>query len=221
MGIPRTFYKGLIVSCQAKPGSPLRNPQVMAAMAQAAEVGGAIGIRANGAEDIAAIRALVKLPIIGINKVVHDGYDVFITPTLESARQVAQAGAEIIALDGTLRPRPDGLTAKEALQLYKKELGLPVMADISTLEEGLAAAEQQNPQMILLDLGLPDIDGQTLVGYLRGIAGLAQVPIIAVTAWPEETARQMVTAYGCNGYISKPIDIRAFIDMVNAFFLVR
>jgi two-component system, cell cycle response regulator DivK len=90
-----------------------------------------------------------------------------------------------------------------------------------TAEQGLAEAERQHPQMILLDLGLPDFDGQTLVGYLRAVAGLEKVPIIAVTAWPEETARQMVTAYGCNGYISKPIDIRSFIDMVNSFFPVH
>jgi two-component system, cell cycle response regulator DivK len=89
-----------------------------------------------------------------------------------------------------------------------------------TAEEGLAEAERVAPQMILLDLGLPDIDGQTLVGYLRGVAGLDQVPIIVVTAWPEETARQMVTAYGCNGYISKPLDIRAFIQTINSFFPV-
>jgi N-acylglucosamine-6-phosphate 2-epimerase len=141
MGILRTLQKGLIVSCQAKPGSPLRNPQVMAAMAQAAEAGGAVGIRANGAQDIAAIYNSVKLPIIGINKVVHDGFDVLITPTLDAARQVVAAGADIIAMDATLRPRPDGLSVAQAIQLYKRELGVPIMADISTLEEGLAAAE--------------------------------------------------------------------------------
>jgi two-component system, cell cycle response regulator DivK len=91
----------------------------------------------------------------------------------------------------------------------------------ATAEAGLSLAEQEIPQLILLDLGLPDIDGQTLVGYLRDLPGLAEVPIIAVTAWPEETARMMVTAYGCNGYISKPIDIRAFIAMINAYFPER
>jgi CheY-like chemotaxis protein len=90
-----------------------------------------------------------------------------------------------------------------------------------TAEDGLAMAEQHQPQMILLDLGLPDIDGQTLIGYLRQVPGLASVPIIVVTAWPEETARLMVTAYGCEGYISKPIDVRAFIEAVNAYFPVR
>jgi two-component system cell cycle response regulator DivK len=87
-----------------------------------------------------------------------------------------------------------------------------------TAEEGLDKAEQHPPDLILLDLGLPDIDGQTLVGYLRMIPGLEQVPIIVVTAWPEETARMMVQAYGCNGYISKPIDVRSFIQMVDSYF---
>jgi DNA-binding response OmpR family regulator len=90
-----------------------------------------------------------------------------------------------------------------------------------TAEEGLAAAGARIPALVLLDLGLPDMDGQTLVGYLRGLPGMGKVPIIAVTAWPEETARMMVTAYGCNDYISKPIDVRAFLRMVGAFLPVH
>ena len=91
----------------------------------------------------------------------------------------------------------------------------------ATAEAGLAEAEQKTPELVLLDLGLPDFDGQTLVGYLRQVPGMAGIPIIVVTAWPEEIARPMVTAYGCDGYISKPIDVRAFIDQVNSFFPVR
>jgi two-component system cell cycle response regulator DivK len=87
-----------------------------------------------------------------------------------------------------------------------------------TAEEGLDKAEQHPPDLILLDLGLGDIVGQRLVGYLRMIPGREQVPIIVVTAWPEETARMMVQAYGCNGYISKPIDVRSFIQMVDSYF---
>jgi DNA-binding response OmpR family regulator len=92
---------------------------------------------------------------------------------------------------------------------------------VETAEAGLAAVEQTPPDLILLDLGLPDIDGQTLVGYLREVPGISETPIIAVTAWPEETARMMVSAYGCNGYISKPIDVRLFIDTVNSYFLAQ
>lgn len=88
-----------------------------------------------------------------------------------------------------------------------------------TAEAGLSAAENDPPDLILLDLGLPDIDGQTLIGYLRDVPGVETTPIIAVTAWPEETARMMVSAYGCNGFISKPIDVRAFIKMVNSYFV--
>lgn len=87
-----------------------------------------------------------------------------------------------------------------------------------TAAQGLEMAEKYLPDMILLDLGLPDIDGQTLVGYLRNVPELASVPIIVVSAWPEETARNMVTAYGCDGYVAKPINVRYFIEVVNDYF---
>lgn len=87
-----------------------------------------------------------------------------------------------------------------------------------TAEQGLDIAAERHPEMILLDLGLPDIDGQTLVGYLRNVPELENVPIIVVSAWPEETARNMVTAYGCDGYVSKPINVRYFIEVVNDYF---
>ena len=73
-------------------------------------------------------------------------------------------------------------------------------------EAGLQSALDCLPDLILLDLGLPDYDGQTLAGWLRAEESLRSTPIIAFTAWPQETARQMVESYGCNGYISKPIE---------------
>ncbi|HLE29411.1 MAG TPA: response regulator [Anaerolineales bacterium] len=84
-------------------------------------------------------------------------------------------------------------------------------------ETGLQMALDHQPDLILLDLGLPDADGQTLVGWMRREPSLANVPIIACTAWPEETARQMVTAYGCNGYIRKPINVAKFADEIAAY----
>ncbi len=95
---------GLVVSCQAPSGSPLRDAGLMTVMAVAAARGGAAAIRANGPEDIAAIAAAVDLPIIGINKL-GDPSGVFITPTAESALEVLAAGASIVALDGTERAR--------------------------------------------------------------------------------------------------------------------
>ncbi len=84
-------------------------------------------------------------------------------------------------------------------------------------EAGLKMAVEERPDLILVDLGLPDIDGQTLVTFIRRVPELQNVPIVAVTAWPEDTAREMATAYGCNGFISKPINTRAFPDQIAAY----
>lgn len=84
-------------------------------------------------------------------------------------------------------------------------------------ESALLLATRQPPDVILLDLGLPDVDGQTLVGWIRAVPELAQVPIVVCTAWPEETARRMVEAYGCDGYIRKPIVVASFADEIAAY----
>ena len=87
----------LIVSCQALPDEPLYGSVFLTAMARAAAMGGASGIRANGADNIAAIRAAVPLPIFGINKRRVEVFAVFITPDYEDARLVVEAGADVVA----------------------------------------------------------------------------------------------------------------------------
>jgi two-component system cell cycle response regulator DivK len=84
-------------------------------------------------------------------------------------------------------------------------------------ERGLVMAANERPDLILLDLGLPDLEGQTLAALLRGTAGLAHVPLVAVTAWPLDTAAQMARAYGCDGCISKPISPREFPSQIAAY----
>ena len=93
----------LIVSCQARVGWPMYGADIMAAFAAAAEQGGAAGIRATGVDNITRIRERVHLPIIGINKQFSDEYEVYITPTYQSAAEILDAGIEIIALDATPR----------------------------------------------------------------------------------------------------------------------
>lgn len=88
-------------------------------------------------------------------------------------------------------------------------------------ETGLELARQERPDLILLDLGLPDVEGQTLVGLLRQAPGLAQVPLIAVTAWPPDTAKPMAEAYGCDGYISKPISPRTFHAQIANYLVAK
>lgn len=130
----------LVVSCQALPHEPMHGSHHMAAMARAAAEGGAGGIRSNSPEDIQAIRKAVGLPIIGLWKRDYPGFDVYITPTVEDAVAVHEAGAHIVAIDATDRPRPDGLDLGETIARLKRK-GIAVMADISTFEEGVRAAE--------------------------------------------------------------------------------
>jgi N-acylglucosamine-6-phosphate 2-epimerase len=168
-GIFEPLRGGLIVSCQALPDEPLFGAEIMARMAIAAWEGGAAGIRANTPPDIRAIReAVPQTPLIGLFKVVVPGFnEVYITPRREDAIAVADAGADIIALDATLRPHPEG-TAADLIRTVKQATGKPVMADIATEADALAAVEAgadvisttlsgytaDSPQMEGPDLGL-------------------------------------------------------------------
>lgn len=142
---------GLVVSCQAYPGEPLRHPETMAQMAMAAEIGGACAIRCQGLADIAAIKGQVKVPVIGIWKEGDDG--VYITPTLRHARCCANAGADIVAIDATRRPRPDGLTYAQTVEALHHD-GVTVMADCGSFSDAQQA----------VDAGT-DIISTTLAGY--------------------------------------------------------
>lgn len=83
---------------------------------------------------------------------------------------------------------------------------------------GLQMAMQERPDLILLDMGLPDLDGQTVAALIKMLPELTDVPVVVVTAWPPDTARQMAEAYGCAGFISKPINVKDFALQVTAFF---
>lgn len=76
---------------------------------------------------------------------------------------------------------------------------------------------EEIPELVLVDLGLPDIDGQTLVTLMKRAPEIKHIPVVAVTAWPEETAKEMALAYGCDGFISKPINTRSFPDQISVF----
>lgn len=149
------FKGGLIVSCQVQHDDPTFSVDFVVKMAKAAKWGGAVGIRANDPAQIAAIKKEVDLPVIGLWKIWHDDTDVFITPTLEAARKVWEAGAEIIALDCTSQITHEGKPAYELLQIVKKEMPEAIIfADVSTYEEGVRAVEMG-----------ADIVGPTLYGY--------------------------------------------------------
>lgn len=146
---------GLIVSCQVQPDDPVYSLDFVLKMAKAAKWAGAAGIRANSPDQIKMIKENVDLPMIGLYKIWHEDTDVFITPTLEAAKQVWEAGADVIALDCTDQVTHEGKHAWELLPIVKKEIpDAPVFADVSTYDEAQRA----------VDLGA-DIVGPTLYGY--------------------------------------------------------
>lgn len=136
----------LIVSAQAYPGEPMRLPQTMAQVAASAVVGGAAAVRVQGLADIQFTRSAVEVPVIGLFKDGHEG--VFITPTVHHALAVAQAGAHIVALDGTRRERPDGLSLEQTVRAVHERSGALVMADCGSLSDALAAAEADRKSVV-------------------------------------------------------------------------
>lgn len=129
---------GLIVSCQAYPGEPMRHPETMAQVAHAVVAGGAAAVRLQGLADLDAV-AGIEVPVIGLVKEGTDG--VFITPTLRLALAVAASGADVVAVDGTRRDRPDGLSLAQTIRSLKAEHGVSVMADCGSLDDAQAAED--------------------------------------------------------------------------------
>jgi len=141
----------LVVSCQAESGLPLDAPSHIAAMARSVVLGGATGVRIEGAANIAGVRAAVEVPLIGLIKARRAGTEVYITPTLDDVAAVVEAGADIVAIDATVRPRPVELKAMFTEIAARGRLS---MGDVATLEEGRRA----------LDAGA-DLVSTTMAGY--------------------------------------------------------
>ena len=87
-------------------------------------------------------------------------------------------------------------------------------ADATT---GIALAIEHRPTVVLMDIQLPDMDGQEALSLLRADSRTAQIPVIAVTAFAMNGDRERFLAAGFDDYVTKPIDIRAFPDLVGSF----
>ena len=150
------IQKTVIVSVQAMPNEPLYNEKCMEAMMKSVVNGGAGALRVAGVRDIKIAKEL-GVPVIGLTKpsVLPKNWKevVYITPQVKDVVDLAKAGADIVAFDGTMRKRPDNEKLEDLIKFthINKKLA---MADISTLEEGLNAQK----------LGA-DILSTTLAGY--------------------------------------------------------
>lgn len=218
---------GLIVSCQALENEPLHSSYIMSRMAYAAFLGGASGIRANTAEDIAAIKQTVKLPVIGIIKREFRNCEVHITPTISEVEGLVECAADVIAMDATNRPRPDGRSLQDAFgEIRLKYPNQLFMADCATYEECIFAKS----------IGF-DMVGTTLRGYtqqtaeaqipdfslLRKLGREMDIPVIAEGGiWNPSQLREILAIYGIHAAvvgtaITRPMEItKRFVEAVKS-----
>lgn len=90
------------------------------------------------------------------------------------------------------------------------------LAEAETGEDGVRLAQELRPDLVLMDIQLPGIDGITALGQLRAHPATRDIPVIAVTASAMTQDRQKIMAAGFDGYQSKPISVQAFKDAVRA-----
>lgn len=189
---------GLIVSCQAYVGEPLRHPETMAQMARACELGGARAIRCQGLADIAAIKGRVEVPVIGLWKEGHDG--VYITPTARHAIACVNAGADVVAIDATGVLRPDGTSFERQIEAVRAQCDTLIMGDCATIED-IRRAVAAGCELVsttlshgtnAIDCGLAD--GPDLPLLRQAVEEFPDVPVI------------------CEGRVHTPEDARAAAD---------
>lgn len=217
----------LIVSCQALPGEPLyvEEKSIMYLMARAAKEAGAAAIRTNSVRDVAAIKEETGLPVIGLIKIHYDGFEGYITPTMKEVDELVEAGADIIALDCTLRKRGDSLTANEFItQIKERYPDIILMADISTYEEGMNAQEA-GVDMVSSTLSgyteySPHLEGPDLE-VVRRLSEHLTIPLVGEGRihTPEQAAEVLKSgafAVVVGGAITRPLEItKRFIDAIN------
>lgn len=148
----------VIVSVQAMPSEPLYKEECMTAMMQSVVKGGAAALRVAGVRDVINAKKLFKVPVIGITKpeVIPPNWReiVYITPTIKDAKDLIQAGADIVAFDGTSRPRGEN-NLKQIIKFIKINKKL-AMADVATLAEGI------NARLLGADIISTTLSGYTL-----------------------------------------------------------
>lgn len=185
---------GLLVSCQAYPGEPMRDPVIITAVALAALAGGAVGIRAQGLDDLTMIRSRTAAPLVGLVKVGHEG--VFITPTVSDAEDVSSAGADIVALDGTTRDRPDRQPLAASIDAIHVA-GRLAMADVASLEDARHSVAAG-----------ADCVSTTLAGYTEARAATTG-PDVDLLA---ELVDRLEVPVFAEGRIRNPADARRCLD---------
>lgn len=196
MDVIERLKNKVVVSVQAMPSEPLYLEKCMAAMMKSVVKGGAGGLRVAGVRDVRNAKTLFDIPVIGITKpdVIPANYKeiVYITPTLDDVISLVDAGADIIAFDGTQRPRPNKAVLGDMIKYIHINKRI-AMADISTYEEGIEAAK----------LGA-DILSTTLAGYTLESKDSPQGPDFSLL---EKLAKDVDIPVVLEGRIWEPEDV--------------
>lgn len=187
---------GLIVSCQVPAGTAIDKPEFIAAQALTVLQAGAIGIRAEGLANVAAVASVTDAPIIGLVKRHTDSTPIYITPTVEDVLALEKAGATVIAFDATERLRADGVDFKEFMAQIKRHTNIPLLADIDTVKAAVIAEA----------LGC-DAVATTLAGYTdKSQHELPNIKLI------EELSKKLRIPIIAEGGFSTPEDVRRALD---------
>ena len=212
----------VIVSCQATVEEALFGADIMAKMALSAVRGGAAGIRANSPADVSAIRKTVDVPIIGIYKVHFPGTPVIITATIGHALEIAEAGADMIAVDCTFRPHPED-AVPDLIRKIQQQTDCLVMADISTFEEAKAAMEAGVDVVSTTLSGYTDYSTQLKgpdLELVRRLSEALDIPVFAEGRFhtPEEVKQALnygATAVIVGGAVTRPKEItERFVEAI-------
>lgn len=201
----------VVASVQASEGSPVDDPQTLLKLAQASLNLGVKVLRLQGTQNIQVIRTQTNVPVIGLIKQDYSDSEVYITPTQEEVQALLNLGCEVIALDGTRRPRPAHENLTDLIQIIHQG-GALAMADCDNLDSARYAIECG-----------ADLVGTTLAGYtkesmltdgpdldfLRGCRELG-IPFIAegkyAQAWQVEAALRIgATGVVVGGALNDPI----------------
>lgn len=188
----------LIVSCQADPGDPMDDLNTLTRMATSVLRGGASGLRAEGARTIKALREVTDRPLIGMVKTNDANGQVYITPTFADAKAVHAAGSDLIALDCTQRRLSEAEPWPELIHRIHEELGALVLADIASLEDGIAAQRAG-----------ADAVATTLYGYTSETAGIRQISWPLLNALVEELKVPVIA----EGHIHQPEEVREALGL--------
>lgn len=192
----------LVASVQASEGSPLEDSETLLRLAQASLVHGARVLRLQGVDAIRLIRSITHAPTIGLIKRSYAGSSVYITATHREVDELLATGCEVIALDGTARPRPNGESLTDLIARIHSG-GRLAMADCDTLnsaQQAMAAGA--------------DLVGTTLSGYTENSPGhpgpdldfvrsaaAAGLPVLAEGRYAEPWQAQAAVRAGAKGVV--------------------